>query len=363
MISPRSVASSFIIVIALWGGILVTDSLGAELMALSNAPQTISNTVSGEERILFSDGRMSLASMKPDGSDKRTIYEGPASFRISPNGRWMLVWSLVQTDRLYEETQDVRLYDLHRVGYRRLTLPEGHWVRLGCWWSDDDRYLRMYSANAFGKPFGYIFLYQMSLNTAKISKIENILTYHLDTGTFAIETYTDHAPVLLDFLADQNPSGRSSCTFPSPDGKYALQWDAPPDVRNYGKPCGEKTGEYKGYYSTYANTYYDIVITSNNGDAKKVVFENNKGDDFGSSIYPITEFPWSPDGKYFVVGKFFGGLFRLMFFQTFFPREDRRFGIYIVDRETLKWNFLAYGTKPYWFAKLPLRFTEQQKSK
>lgn len=358
MISLTSASS--LVTIVLWGGILVASGLGAELKPSSDAPPTISKTISREERILFSDGRMSLASMKPDGSDKRTIYEGPASFRISPNGQWMLVWPLVEANGRYEETQEVRLYDLHRGLFCRLNLPEGNWVRRGCWWSDDGRYLHMYSAKtASGKPFGYVFDYQMNFNTAMESKIESILTYRLDTGTFAVEAYSDHAPVLLDFLAARNSSARSSCTFPSPDGKYALQWDAPPDVRNYGEPCGEKIVKYKGHYTGYANTYYDIFIASSNGDAKKVVFENNKGDDFGSSIYPITEFPWSPDGKYIVVEKLFGGLFRLIFFQTFFPREDRRFGIYVVDRETLKWKFLAYGKLPYWFAKLPLMFVEQ----
>ncbi|MDD5168315.1 MAG: hypothetical protein PHN75_05820 [Syntrophales bacterium] len=335
-------------------GVSSVTRLDAEMQNNSEKLSETNGMAYMEERILFSSGH-TISSMKPDCSDKRLIDKGPASFRISPDGRWMLVLPFDVRNGRREEVQEVRLYDLRQASFRRLIFPDGNWVRLACWWSDDSRKLNMYSATTDKeKPFDY----PLNLNAAAEAKIDRILTYHLDSGTFSIQTYRDNNPIVFDFLAARGPSARSRCEFLAPDEKYKLKWDVPDNMETYGEPCGEEYIRYKHFYSIKAMIYYDIVLVSNNNSAGRLVFKNNKGDDFGSFVYPITEFPWAPDSKHFVLEKFIGGFWR-SFLLDVLSIENKKRGIYVIDRETLKWRFVTYGNSPYWFAKLPLEFIEQ----
>ncbi len=322
-----------------------SDTIKYEDRAKSN------QSMDQSERILF-ENRGTIFSVNPDGSDERVVADGPAAFRISPDGRWMFVipFDLFLFHAQGNDKREVRLYDLQEASFRRIVVPAGNWVWLGCWWSKDSKKIHMYSGIT---ESGAAFDYPMNYNIAKETGIDQILTYYL-IGDFTVQNYNNSSK-LLDFLVQRGPIARTRCAFVSPDGRHVLKWDVPDNVDTYGgEPCGKEC--YEGdCLATTLGAYYDIILLSKNNLTRKLVFKNNKGDKFGSSVYPITEFPWSPDSSQFVLEKFLGGIWRIMFTAD----SSKRSAIYVIDRETLKWNFIAYGSTPYWFPKLPLSFTEQ----
>ncbi len=332
-----------ILMILLLSNILVScasDTIRYEDRAEAN------QSVSHSERIIF-ENDWTIFSVNPDGSDNRVVDNGPADFRVSPDGRWMLIITLDLTvNNQVEEKGELRLYDFKDASFIRINMPEGNWMRQECWWSDNSDSFHMFS---FVKDEQ---LRYEPLRSNKL-KIDKILTYDLSTREFIIRRYKKRSGV-VDFFVQRGPIARTRCDFVSPDGRHVLKWDVPDDIETYGQQCGREC--YEGdCLAITLGAYYDIILLSKNNLTRKLVFKNNKGDKFGSSVYPITEFPWSPDSSQFVLEKFLGGIWRIMFTAD----SSKRSAIYVIDRETLKWNFIAYGSTPYWFPKLPLSFTEQ----
>jgi len=317
---------------------------------------TSSGEMPKEERIIFQDNGGSICSIRPEGNDKRVIEEpikkGFAYFSVSPDGKWMFVLQFRADER--RTLERARVYDLRNASFRRVAIPaEGDWEWPQCWWSDDSNEFHMYSAPVhIGVPFPFSFG-----PTAKKKRMaEQTLTYRVDTGNGIIRNYTKERMTLWDYIIKRGAIAHTKCDFVSPDGNFTLKWDVPEKVETYGEACGSI---FSGDDSTGISRsgFYDICLLSNKDAEKRPVFKNGNSHDpkFDDEVDQITQNPWSPDSRNFVLEKHFGGFFRALLFGW----QNKLCGIYVIDRGTLEWDFLAYGDTPHWLAKVPLSFTEQ----
>lgn len=311
-----------------------------------------SGEVLKEERIVFQDNGGSICSIRPDGSDER-IVEKPAEgewsyYRVSPSGRWLLVLPLHKKNLRIMLKEAVRLYDLWNASFRRIAIPEGNWEWTDCWWSDDSNKFHAYNATVHED-----LPYDITRNTKRI--VEQILTYRVDTGDFIVQSYKKEKMTLWDYIIERGPIAPTKCDFASPDGNSTLTWDVPDSIQTYGQPCGSI---YSGSKSTGMprTGHYDILLISNSTSERRLVFKNDN-DKFASVIVEITEHPWSPDSKHFVLERFSGGFWRAVFSGQ--GKNNKIRGVYVVDRDTLEWRFVIYGGSPHWLSKVPLKFTEQ----
>lgn len=234
-----------------------------------------------EERILF-DRKLDLFSVRPDGSDERLI-DTNVVHEVSPDGRYLLVidYNSFKSDKL-----KVKVYDLQKRIVSSKTFPDGTWVLGDGWWSDDGKQFMLYQATDYsGKAVSS--LSSMDSYQAKVTKL---LHFDVTTGRLIYEDISPDSTV-KEFREFKRPPIKLELV--SPDHNYRLK-------------C-----EGKRLYWHDARGYFDIYLNSLMANKKTMIYKSESFK-FGNRI-EISDLPWSPDGKRFVVALFDRGFLSQFF--------------------------------------------------
>jgi hypothetical protein len=284
------------------------------------------NDLAAEERIVYSES-FKIFSIRPDGSAKKIIDDDAGDFSISPDGKRMMVFS---AKNMKTESLDARLYDLQDGSFTTVVFPEGFWAFFDSWWTDDSEIICLYSYfDDYGRPL-YSGIHFTLLDSPV--KVVGMVSYNIRTGKFNVYDYKDNPRIFRDFLKDNHPPIKKE--FFSPNKEYLLRW------------ITWDKNAILFPQSLLAELYLVSAKTSKN----KLVYKK-EFDKFGNSAY-VTEFPWSPDSKRFVLDFYQAGFWKAV---LAINEPD----IYVIRADSLKWEKIAHGRKPFWFKKLPLEFHRQ----
>lgn len=292
------------------------------------------STNNDAEGRIFIQGENGLFSINPDGSDMTYFEKGLLHFKISPDSKWLLVIESNPTPG-HVRIKSLKLISLHSGLCFPFSFPEGDWAWGESWWSDDSCRLNVYVEAGWD---------------GKGRWIEKFAEFNVNTGELIIKDFKDTRIDLFEFVKRVYPRKVADYEVASPDRKFILKW-LPIQSEYDGRQLKTIPPSSLGF---------NLFILNIDSTENRSVFKRDPDFKFRTQIR-ITQNAWAPDSQSFVISQFDYSFWKDVW-RSLAPNpeiEDTNWKVFVVDRNTLKWKFIAYGRDPVWLDKLPEKLVEK----